>query len=171
MYRRLYFLFPDLPHATLAVDELLRDNIPQRHLHTLAHRGTDMHAVSARTCPSGHQLKQRLERFALRCNPPVCFAALAALLLMVNWVSVVWLMIPVGVLMTNLLAILYFSTRIPLQNISHFEDVLRNGEILLMVDVPFRRVPEIQYQLHRRHPEACIAMLEKLPTVSGNRVV
>jgi hypothetical protein len=40
--------------------------------------------------------------------------------------------------------------------LTEFTDALSHGEVLLMIDVPAKRVAEIEDFVHHRYPEACV---------------
>jgi hypothetical protein len=43
---------------------------------------------------------------------------------------------------------------VPNSRLRRFHAAIERGSLLMMVDVPFRRVDEIRELVHRRHPEA-----------------
>ncbi|MDO9235054.1 MAG: hypothetical protein Q7U28_03340 [Aquabacterium sp.] len=42
----------------------------------------------------------------------------------------------------------------PSQRLSRFDSAIRRGEILLIADIPWRRVAELEAQLHTSNPDA-----------------
>ena len=53
------------------------------------------------------------------------------------------------------------AAALPNSRLKAFHAGIEEGKILLLVDVPFKRVPEIEELLEKRHPEAAFAGIEK----------
>jgi len=156
MDRRLYFLLPDRAHALLVVDELNNSGISPEHIHALGDRRTRLDGLPASTLRQARDSASWLEKVLWNANLVSFAAALCvfiALVLTLNWNW--WLLTPVVIMLTNVLAGLSF-TSLPNTHLGEFQDALAHGEILLMVDVPETEVAKVERQVHHQHPEAAI---------------
>jgi hypothetical protein len=153
MNRRLYFLFPDVAHAQRAVGELKDLGIDPAQLHALARPDRPLDPLPAATPAQRQDRAARLERLAWTGNLVlfgVALAAFVALGLAGQWALA-------GLAAFIMLASFYAGyrfTRLPNVHLQEFREALRHGEVLLMVDVPLARVPEVEERIHRDHPEA-----------------
>jgi len=96
----------------------------------------------------------RLERQAWNGNLVLFFLATVGLLASLAWSSLVGAALSVALMLLTLAGGTLFALRVPDTHLDEFRGVLSHGEVLLMVDVPKRRVAEIEELLYRRHPEA-----------------
>ena len=154
MLRRLFFLFPDEPHAQRAVDQLVNLNIPLRRIHAIA-------TVELKTLPQATQRQKkdtafRIERFLWGANLVVFTLALAALVIAIVNAEFNWAMIALSIMAITFIAGEQFAVHIPRVHLDEFTDALSHGEILLMIDVPSKRVAEIEDFVHHKYPEAAV---------------
>lgn len=155
MLRRLYFLFPDEPHAQRVVDQLVTLDIPKRRIHALTHN------VRLKTLPPATQRQKddiafRVEWFMWTANLVVFALALMALVLMLVAGQIVWVMVSLAVMAVTFFAGEQFVIHVPNVHLNAFTDALSHGEILLMIDVPKARVAEIEDFIHHKFPEAVV---------------
>lgn len=154
--RRLYIICPDLPAAQQTMNDLLLARIGERHIHVLAKRGAPMEGLHEANVLQKTDLVHGaglgllvggaagvlLGVFIVLVPPYDGPIELVAVLLMAlagaffgTWVSS---MVGAGIPNTKLVA---------------FAQDIEEGRYLMMIDVPFHRVDEIQAYVARRHPE------------------
>ena len=148
MRLRLYFVLPDVNSARKIANDLLMARIEDRHMHFLARKGTDLGEL--------HEASF-LQKTDIRHGATVGMMG-GGLLGVAVGLLVMQLAI---VLVTSLLGALFgawvssmVATAIPNSHLRQFEQDIAQGHILLMADVPSRRVDEIRALVKRTHPEA-----------------
>ncbi len=154
MTRRLYFLFPDADHVRRVVDALDGAGIGQRHLHAVARPGIDLSELPVASARQRQDMGLRLERILWSANLIVFFIALTVLLVSMSqglWPGAVAAAV---VMLVTFIAGERFATKMPNMHLDAFDEALAHGEVLLMVDVPKRRVFEIEELVHRHYPDA-----------------
>jgi len=156
MYHRLYFLVPGRVHALSIIEDLSRQGINPKRIHTLADKRTRTDGLPQASSGQKNDTGDRLERLLWNGNLisfALAFGCLIFLLITqhMNW----WLLLPTSVMAVNFIAGLKFSN-LPSTHLGEFRDALAHGEILLLVDVPEDRVNDIERNVHHHHPEAAI---------------
>jgi hypothetical protein len=155
MKRRLYFLLPDVTHARSVVSELLTTGVTTDHVHAHAKPGVDLQDLPQASGRQRKDFSARLETVLWDGNLIVFFAALLALVVMaylqITWY---WLLLPAAVMLATFILGEEFTRRVPDVHLSEFQDALRHGEILLMIDVPVTDVEHVEALVTRQHPEA-----------------
>ncbi|MEO8298053.1 MAG: DUF1269 domain-containing protein [Burkholderiales bacterium] len=157
MRRRLYVVLPDLASANRTARDLLLARIEDRHMHFLGRRDTplgDLHAASV--------LQKTDARHAFFLGAGIGLIGGAMLGVWLKLTPMEGYVFDVGTLIACTLggALLgaWCATLIgvstPSLKLQRFEREIEQGKILLMVDVPARRMGEIQGLLARHHPEA-----------------
>ena len=153
---RLYFLLPDVASARATANELLLARIEDRHMHFLAPRGTDLGELHE----ASFLYKTDLVHGA---GMGLMLGSFGGLVLGI----IVFLMPPEGValqlvtiLITTVIAGLVGAwiaslagTQVPNSRLKIFQDDIAHGKILLIVDVPQRRVEWLRELILKRHPE------------------
>jgi len=155
MLRRLFFLFPDEKHAQRVVDQLLKTNIPERHIHAISH------GVKLKTLPQATERQKRdtafrVESILWAVNLLIFALALIALVVTLVAGEMVWSAVALFIMLATFIAGEQFVVHVPNVHLTEFTDALSHGEILLMVDVPKNRVAEIEHFVHHRYPEAVV---------------
>lgn len=163
MKRRLYFLLPDVASARRTADDLLLARVEDRHMHFLARRGTDLgelHEASylfktdvahgagiglALGALGGVLLGAAIVNFPPEGTQPGMGAAMIAAF--VGAALGLWLGSMAG-------------TAVPNSRLRAFGEELARGKVLLIVDVPYRRVEEIRGIVSARHPEVLLSAQE-----------
>ena len=157
--RRIYFLVPDLKTASTVTDELLLARIEERHIHIVAPDGTELGDLPKASLLQTSDLIPAVERglavggvtgilagVAAVSFPPAGVVlgggAILATALAGSGIGA-WLSSMIGVDVTN-------------TQIKQFEENLKKGEILFLVDVPKERVEQIEAMVKRHHPDADI---------------
>lgn len=157
MRRRLYFLLPDMPSAHRMLDEMLLARIEVGHIRFLAQRGTlDNDLPEA-------GLLQKTD-FVHGAQTGIVTGGLCGALggaLLVFFPPEGLHLQLVTVLIAALLGVLFgawtsslAASSVPNSRLSTFHAEIERGKVLMMVDVPMRRVREISDLVARRHPEA-----------------
>jgi hypothetical protein len=156
MRRRLYYMLPDLPSARSMLDELLLARIEERHIRFQAREGTlpdDMPGCS-------FMLKTDLIHGAQVGTLIGGVVGLVAGILLV-------LMPPEGLSMRTATILLMAlggalfgawasgmnGCAIPNKKLEQFSERIGRGQVLMIVDVPVRRVREIEGMIAERHPD------------------
>jgi hypothetical protein len=156
MRRRLYYVLPDLPSARATLDELLLARIEERHIRFLSRDGTlpdDMPGCS-------FVLKTDLIHGAQIGTVIGGVVGLVAGILLV-------LMPPEGLTMRTATILLMAlggalfgawasgmnGCAIPNKKLEQYADRIERGQVLMIVDVPVRRVREVEEMIAVRHPD------------------
>jgi hypothetical protein len=157
MRRRLYFLVPDLDSAKRTADDLLLARVEDRHMRFLARRGTDLGELHE----AGY-----LEKTDLVHGAGVGLLAGGAVGMVVGALVLAYppegmrpelVSVLIGMMIGGALGAWMASmaaAAVPNSRLKQFAAEIDGGGILLMVDVPHRRVEEISRVVTSRHPEA-----------------
>lgn len=156
MRRRLYFVLPDPESAQAVEKELLLAKVGDPHIHFLARDGVNLgrlhlanllqrsdllHGIGLGMVAGG--ITGALAGVALTFYPQIGdVLGLGGILVL----AVVCAMI--GSWISGMIAV-----SIPNSRLKRFQPAIDRGEILLMVDVPVRRVREIRELVTSHHPE------------------
>src|SRR5919106_6062243 len=154
MRRRLYFLLPDVESARRTADDLLLARVEDRHMRFLARRGTALEPLHE----AGYLDKSDIVHAAavgLALGAIIGALAGAAVVAYEGMSSKVAVLIgmllgaPLGGWMASMA-----GAAVPNSRLKQFQADIDAGRVLMMVDVPFRRVAEITELVVSRHPEA-----------------
>ena len=154
MKRRLYFLFSDTGQARTAVADLDGLGVDAGHMHVLARPGTDLSGLPPATERQRRDILKRLEQTLWGGNLVLFGIAFAGLVLAVVFGSVIGMVLAVAVMITSFVSGALFALRMPTVHLDEFNEALRHGELLLMVDVSRDCVEDVEELMRRRHPEA-----------------
>jgi len=157
MRRRLYFLLPNVDTARQAANDLLLARVEDRHMHFLAKRGTDLGELHEANYLHKSDLLHgagigfmlgglggmALGAVIMSYPPEGTHPQLVAFLIATIVGAVL------GAWMASMAA-----AAVPNSRLKQFQDEIASGKVLLMLDVPFGRVEEIQGFMSGRHPEA-----------------
>ena len=157
MRRRLYFVLPGLASAETIQRELLLARIDAGHIHFLARDGINLGHLSVANLLQKSDLVHGMEiglmaggltgilsGLAVSLYPAMGEAVGMGAVLMLGILGAV-----VGTWVSGMIAV-----SIPNSRLKRFQHAIDAGRILLMVDVPFRRLGEIRQLIERHHPEA-----------------
>lgn len=155
MRRRLYFILPDVESARRTADDLLLARVDDRHMRFLAKRGTELEPLHE----AGY-----LDKTDIVHGVAVGLALGALLGALAGAAVVAW-----EGMTTQLVAVLIgmlvgapfgawaasmAGAAVPNSRLAQFAGDIEAGRVLMMVDVPPRRVEEITELVTSRHPEA-----------------
>jgi hypothetical protein len=157
MRRRLYFVLPDVDSARRTADDLLLARVEDRHMHFLARRGTDLGEL--------HQAGYLMKSDALHGAGVglglgvLCGLALGVMILFspIEGTQPHPITLFVAVALGGALGAWVSSmvgASVPNSRLKQFQADIAAGRVLLMVDVPLRRVERVREIVLARHPEA-----------------
>jgi hypothetical protein len=157
MRRRLYFVLPDVESAQRTADDLLLARVEDRHMRFLARRGTALDPLHE----AGYLDKTDIAHgAAVGLALGGVIGALTGALVVAyppegtnpQLVAVLIGMLigaPLGGWMASMA-----GAAVPNSRLRQFQADMEAGRVLMMVDVPYRRVEEITDLVVSRHPEA-----------------
>jgi hypothetical protein len=154
MYRRIYFLFPAVEHAQRVVVELKMTGISRDHIHAVARPGIDLSTLPAATSQQKSDAVWRVERLFWIGNLILFAAALIGFIATLFSGAYIWSAVTVILMLASFLSGRHFAVNLPHVHLSDIRGGLSRGEILLMVDVPKKRLAELERLVLRHHPEA-----------------
>jgi hypothetical protein len=166
MRRRLYFVLPDVESARTMLHDMLLARIECRHIHFLSRRDTlppdlpEASVLQKTDIVHGAQLGLIIGA--------VVGAAAGGLVVMfppegVTLKLAAVLVLAIGGALFGLWASSMVASAVPNSRLTAFQADMDAGRVLMMVDVPMRRVSEIRDLVTRRHPEAHSGGIE--PTI------
>lgn len=155
--RRIYFLIPSTESARQIVTDLLVAHIPERHIHIVAREGTSLEDLPKANLAQSSDLVPALERGLAAGGVSGALAGLLAVSFP-----------PAGLALGGgaLLGMTAFGAgfgawvsamigaSVPNSHIRKYEEAIRAGQLLLMVDVPRGRVEDVEELIRKHHPEA-----------------
>lgn len=153
--KRLYFLIPNIETAKKIVDELLVERVDERHMHVLAKRGTPMENL-----PEASYLQKT--DFIPALEQGLTLGGFTGIVC-----GVVAVAYPGGpmlaggtILATSLagaafgaLASSMIGSSVGNRQIKQFADAIEKGKFLMMIDVPKKRIEDIELIVKRNHPD------------------
>ena len=166
MRRRLYFVLPDVASARSMLDDMLLARVECSHIHFLSKRDSlppDLPAASVL------QKTDIVHGAQLGVGIGAIVGAIAGGLLVmfppegVTLKLFMVLIIAVGGALFGAWASSMVASSVPNSRLKAFERDMEAGRVLMMVDVPMRRVQEICDLVTRKHPEAASRGFE--PTI------
>jgi len=155
MLRRLFFLLPDELHASVFVRQLQRFDVPRDRLHAVAGKGRSLEGLPSATARQRRDTVSGIERWLWKANLGLFLFAVLALIVALANGAYLWGVSASIVMLGTFLGGWLFLLRVPETHLAEFHNALAHGEIVLMVDVPKKRVGEIE-DLARRHPEVTL---------------
>ena len=155
--RRLYFLVPDAGLARAIVDDLLRARITWQHIHVLANHDVTLEQLPEASLLQRSDVIHALERGVALGGATGAFLGLVALVF-----PPAGLTIAGGAVVAMTLAGAGFgawtATMIgvdePNARLTRFREAIRDGQLLLMADVPASREHEIEQLVAQHFPQA-----------------
>jgi hypothetical protein len=151
--RRLYLLVPAKRHAEAVVRDLMTNRISRHHIHTIAKAGVDISGLPEATLRQRSDAGARLEDWLWDTILVVFCGALALLVVSLWFADWLWVAGTAIVAVATVAFGYRFARHIPHTHVEDCLIPLRHGEILLLVDVPRWRIPQVERDLRKRHPE------------------
>jgi hypothetical protein len=153
MYRRLYLAFPTTNQARRAVADLQTAGIPTDHMHAVAKDGTDLSGLPRATEGQRHDQVWRLEGLFWYGNLGVFALAFVGMVVALFAGSPAGILVSLAVMLATFFAGKRFAVKLPHAHLADLRVPLERGEVVLLVDVPVRRVREVEHLVAERHPE------------------
>jgi hypothetical protein len=152
----LYFLVPDASMAQAIVDDLLRARITWQHIHVLANHNVTLEKLPEASLFQRSDVIHALERGVALGGATGAFLGLVALVF-----PPVGLTIAGGAVVAMTLAGAGFGAwtatmigvDIPNSRLIRFQEAIREGQLLLMADVPVAREQEIEQLVAQHFPQ------------------
>jgi hypothetical protein len=157
MRRRMYYVMPDLASARRIMDDLLLARIEERHIHFLAKPDTPMDGLHEANVMQRTDLVHGAQLGLVVGALLGC--AGGGLLVTYVLTDTHWQIATVigasilGALLGTWVSSMVGSA-LPNSRLQHFETLIDQGCILLMIDVPEYKVERVKALLGERHPEA-----------------
>ena len=165
MMRRIYFLVPDVATTKRIVDELLLSRIEERHIHVLAKRGTPLEELPEASLLQKSDFVPAVERGLAVGGTAGALAGLVAIAL-----PPASTVIAGGILLGSTLAgagvgawagsMIGVSTAN--SRVKQFEEAIEAGQLLVLADVPKKRVAEIEARIKAHLPDVTIEGTEPI---------
>ncbi len=154
--RRLYFLVPDIDHTRKIVDELLLARVDEKHIHVMAKEGTPLEDLPEARLSQKSDLIPALERGLTLGGITGVIVGLVAIT-----IPPAGVVLGGGAILASTLAgagvgawmATMIGVDVPNTRLTMFEEAIKHGEVLMMVDVAKDRVEEIDDLVKRHHPE------------------
>ena len=163
--RREYFLVPDIEVARKIVHELLLSHVEERYIHLIAKDDIPMEDLPEATLMQKSDFIPALEKGVLGG----AYTGLAAGLIVMTFPpaglviggGAILAMIAAGATVGGMMSTLV-GVGLPSSRLEKFEEAIKEGEILILVDIPRQRLDEIQAMVTKHHPEAEFDGIEPL---------
>ena len=163
MRRRLYFMLADVPSARSMLDELLLARIEEKHMHFWAKEGT-----LAADMPEANFLQKTDLVHGTEIGMLIGGAiGLCAGILLVLFPSEAIHVGTLAILVAGIGGAAFggwisgmAAAAIPNSRLKAFNAGIEGGQVLLIIDVPYRRVTEIEQMIEKRHPEVKFGGME-----------
>lgn len=156
MKRRLYFLLPNLDSARAIHEELLLARVEERRMHFLARPDLDLEDLPRANILQYSDLVHGLQIGLIYGGLTGIFIGILSVPLLglsLQSSGILILTIAVAGALLGGWASSMIAISMPNQRLEQFENALEQGQILLMVDAPRRRVEELGDRIRRQHPE------------------
>lgn len=155
--KRLYFLAPNVKTAQRMVNNLLLARVEERHIHVLAKEGTPLQNLPEASLAQKSDLAPAIERGLAYGGAAGVLAGVAAITLppagLVLGGGAVLLATTLAGAGIGAWAGILRGLSIPNTDLARFEEALKEGQILVMVDVSKDRVESVQALMRKKHPE------------------
>lgn len=164
--RRLYFLLPDVDSARNMLNEMLLARIEERRIHFLGKRGTLPPELPEASVLQKTDIVHGAKLGIVIGGVAGTLGGLLAVFFPPAGVSLQLVTVLIAALLGALFgawASSMAASAVPNSQLVRFQADLDRGKVLMMVDVPMRRIAEISELVSRRHPEAISGGFE--PTV------
>ncbi|MCO6441008.1 MAG: ammonium transporter [Nitrococcus mobilis] len=161
--RRLYFLLPNVETTRNVVHELLLNHVEERHIHVVAREGIPLEDLPKATEWQKSDLIPAAEKGLTAGGITGALAGLVAVTvppagLVIGGGAVLALTVAgagFGAWVAGMIGIGLANSRL-----EKFQEAVDAGEVLMMVDVPKRRVDEIEQLIRSHHDDVDIEGVE-----------
>jgi hypothetical protein len=160
---KLYFLIPNAEGVRSTVDELLQLGIDWEHIHLVANQDTPLEDLPDATPLETSDFVPSLKRGVSVGGATGLLAGLGALAL-----PSVGLVVGGGAMLAGALggagfgawASAMIGSSVPNSHIRQFEKAIKEGQILMLVEVAENRIDETQQRIRKHHPTVKIEGVE-----------
>jgi len=160
---RLYFLMPNIKVTHNLVNELLLSHVEERHIHVIAKDGTPMEELPEASLLQKSDFIPAIEKGLTLGAATGLIAGLVAMTFppagLVIGGGALFAIGAAGAGIGGWLSSMV-GVSVPNTELKKFEDAIKAGEFLVLVDVKRHRVDEIESQVKKHHPEAKIQVTE-----------
>ncbi|MCW9014751.1 MAG: hypothetical protein OQL06_13300 [Gammaproteobacteria bacterium] len=154
MFHRLYFLLPNEALTQNIVTECYQSGVSRRHIHVHGRNGIQLKSLPKATMRQRLDVSRIIEKIAWNTDLVIFFAALIGAVITAMFGAFQWSALLVGIMLVAFILGYLFAGHVPRVHLDEFNDALHHGEILLMIDVPAKKVAEIERLVERHHPAA-----------------
>ncbi len=157
MRRRLYFMLPDVPSARSLLDVLLLARIEERYMHFDAKEGTPLPDMPEASFLQKTDLVHGVETGMLIGGGTGLLAGILLVMFPPAGIQLQMaaiLIAAIGGTFFGAWASGMVAAAIPNSRLASFQEGIERGQVLLIIDVPLRRVVEIEELIAQRHPVA-----------------
>ena len=163
---RIYFLVPNIEITKKIVDVLLLDRIEERHIHVLAKRNTPLENLPEASFLQKSDFIPALEQgMAIGGIAGIILGVLAlAFLGDLKQGGMIILACAIAGVGFGAWVSSMVGSSIGSRRLKQFAKAIENGEFLMMVDVPAKRVEGVEQLVKDRHPEATHEGTELTPS-------
>ncbi|PKM45843.1 MAG: hypothetical protein CVV05_06205 [Gammaproteobacteria bacterium HGW-Gammaproteobacteria-1] len=155
LFRRIYFLFHDEKITRRVIVELEQKlGLEDYQIHALVNGEGGFAQLPDATVQRKSPGAARFERFLWYLSIGLFTIALIAFVLALLATSWLWVLLFAAVVVAAQMSGYLFTNRIPNAQLDRFRSALDHGEILLLVDVPYKRVRAVKDFIYSRYPEA-----------------
>ena len=154
--KRIYFLAPDIDITHKIVSDLLIADIEERHIHIIGKPGSHLEALPEASFMQKSDFIPALEQGVLLGAATGLFCGLVALILPIGLVlggGAVFAITTAGAGLGGFSATLV-GVSIDSRRIGQFEEAIKNGEFLIMIDTETDQIEKIKTIICKHHPEA-----------------
>lgn len=163
--RREYFLVPNIETAREIVKELLLSHVAEKHIHLIARDDIPMEDLPEASLMQKSDFIPALEKGLVGG----AYTGLAAGLIVAAFPpaglvlggGAILALIGAGATVGGMMSALV-GVGLPSHRLEKFEEAIKAGEILILVDIPQKRVDEIQQLVKKHHPQVEFAGIEPL---------
>jgi membrane protein implicated in regulation of membrane protease activity len=154
LFRRIYFLFHDERATRRIIAELEEKlGLEDYQLHALVNGESGFVQLPDATVQRKSPGAARFERFLWYLSIVLFAVSLSAFVLALLAASWLWVLLFAIVVVAAQMSGYLFTNRIPNAQLDRFRSALDHGEILLLVDVPYKRVREVKDFIYSRYPD------------------
>lgn len=154
--RRLYLVAPNIESVKRTIDELLLARVDDRHIHVIAKEGIELEDLPEASFLQRTDFAHAVEQGLALGGATGALAGLVAISVPTGLVlagGAVLLATTLAGAGVGAWAASLRALNIPNTHLKQFEEDLKAGKILMMVDIPKDRVEEIRDRIHRTHRE------------------
>ncbi len=162
--KRIYFLIPDIDMARKIVDELTHSDMEEKHIHIISKEGIQLQDLPEATLLQKSDFIAGLERGIAIGGSTGLLAGLATLVLPGGIAlsgGAILACVAAGAGVGSWLGSM-IALDVPNTRHKEFEAAIKEGKLLMLLDVPNEKLPSVETTVIRHYPEA---VLEKVDNV------